>query len=183
MTSKSLEIDNTIKRESGRLFNFIRRNVPSDEDAEDILQDVFLQFISAFDEIEYLGRVSAWLIKTAKNKIIDRYRKKKPETFSDNAKTLNDYDEESEVLGLEDIIPDLSGMPDEIYWQNLVWQEIKDALEKMPVEQKEVFVMNEFEDLSFNEISKIKKVPVNTLLSRKRYAVLFLRKKLKILAR
>jgi RNA polymerase sigma factor (sigma-70 family) len=183
MTAKSLEIDNTIKRERGRLLNFIRRNVPTDEDAEDILQDVFLQFISAFDEIEYLGKVSAWLIKTAKNKIIDRYRKKKPETFSDNVKNLNDYDEESEILSLEDIIPDLSGMPDEIYWQNLIWKEIEDALEEMPAEQKEVFVMNEFEDLSFREISEIKKVPVNTLLSRKRYAVLFLRKKLKILSR
>jgi RNA polymerase sigma factor (sigma-70 family) len=183
MTEKFLKIDNTIRRERGRLLNFIRRSVPTDEDAEDILQDVFLQFVSAFDEIEFLGRVSAWLFKTAKNKIIDRYRKKKPESFSDNIIPVSEYDEEAEVISLEDIIPDLSGMPDEIYWQNLLWKEIENALEEMPEEQKEVFIMNEFEDLSFREISEIKKVSINTLLSRKRYAVLFLRKRLKIYLR
>lgn len=183
MTEKSVEINNTIKRERGKLLSFIRRNVPTDEDAEDILQDVFFQFISVFDEIEFLSKVSSWLFRTAKNKIIDLYRKKKPETFSDNTKPVNNNDEETERISLEDIIPDLSGMPDEVYWQNLLWNEIEDALEEMPEEQKEVFIMNEFEDMSFKEISDKTNVPVNTLLSRKRYAVLFLRKRLKIYSR
>ena len=183
MTEKSIEINNTIKREKGRLLSFIRRNVPTDEDAEDILQDVFLQFINAFDEIEFFSRVSSWLFKTAKNKIIDLYRKKKPETFSDNTKSTDEYDEEAEQIRLEDIIPDFGGMPDEVYWQNLLWNEIEDALEEMPKEQKEVFIMNEFENMSFKEISDKTNVPVNTLLSRKRYAVLFLRKRLKIYSR
>ena len=84
MTDKTTEINNTIKSERGKLFNFIRKNVPTNEDAEDILQDVFFQFIKVFEDIEFWGKVSDWLFKTAKNKIIDRYRKKKPETFSDN---------------------------------------------------------------------------------------------------
>ena len=183
MTEKSVEINNTIKRESGRLLSFIRRNVPTDEDAEDILQDVFLQFISTFDEIEFLSKISSWLFRTAKNKIIDLYRKKKPETFSDNTKSADEYDEEEEQINLENIIPDFSDIPDEVYWQNLLWNEIEDALEEMPKEQKEVFIMNEFEDMSFKEISDKTNVPVNTLLSRKRYAVLFLRKRLKIYSR
>jgi RNA polymerase sigma factor (sigma-70 family) len=181
MTDKTTEINSTIKSERGRLFNFIRKNVPTNEDAEDILQDVFFQFIKVFEDIEFWGRVSDWLYKTAKNKIIDRYRKKKPETFSDNVfANLGDEDED---LELEDIIPDLEGLPDETYWKNLLWEEIETALKEMPKEQRDVFVMNEFEDLSFKEISEITKVPVNTLLSRKRYAVLFLRKRLKIYSR
>ena len=90
---------------------------------------------------------------------------------------------EDEDLELEDIIPDLEGLPDETYWKNLLWEEIETALKEMPKEQRDVFVMNEFDDLSFKEISEITKVPVNTLLSRKRYAVLFLRKRLKIYSR
>lgn len=180
MTDKTTEINNTIKSERGKLLNFIRRNVPTDEDAEDILQDVFLQFIKGFEELQFWGRVSDWLFKTARNRIIDRYRKKKPETFSDN---VIESTEEDESTGLEDIIPDLEGLPDEIYWKNLLWKEIELTLKEMPVEQRDVFVMNEFEDMSFKEISEVKKVPVNTLLSRKRYAVLFLRKRLKIYSR
>lgn len=180
MTDNSTEINNTIKSERGRLFKFIRRNVPTDEDAEDILQDVFLQFIKTFEDLEFWGRLSDWLYKTAKNKIIDRYRKKKPRAFSDTAVPAND---EEEVPGLEEIIPDLDGLPDEIYWKNLLWMEIDSALEEMPAEQRDVFVMNEFEDMSFKEISEITNVPVNTLLSRKRYAVKYLRKRLKIYSR
>ena len=181
MADRTTELNNAIKSEQGKLFNFIRKYVPTEEDAEDILQDVFYQFIKAFENLEFWGRVSDWLFTTAKNKITDRYRKKKPETFSDNETKANNEDEDP--VGLEDIIPDLEGLPDEIYWKNLLWKEIEEALNEMPPEQKDVFVMNEFEDLSFKEISEITGVTVNTLLSRKRYAVLFLRKRLKIYSR
>ena len=176
--TKELVLEEVVKKEKGRLLGFIRRHVASKEDAEDILQDVLFSLVSGFEEIEFMERLSAWLIKVAKNKIIDSYRKKKTDTFSDEV-IVKEGDDSGETLSLSDIMPDFSNLPDEIYWQNLFWEEIETALEELPEEQKDVFVMNEFEGLSFKEISKIKNEPVNTLLSRKRYAVLYLRKKLK----
>ena len=178
MTENSRQIEATIEKEKGRLYNFIRRNVPTKEDAEDILQDVLYQFANAFESIEFMDRVSSWLMSVAKNRIIDSRRKKKPHAFGD-VKIKVRGDEAGESLSLEEIIPNLNGLPDEVYWRNQVWDEIEDALDDMPDEQREVFEMNEFEGLSFKEISKIKEEPINTLLSRKRYAVLFLRKRLK----
>ena len=106
------------------------------------------------------------------------YRKKKTEPLPDT-KIVNNKDEEDEVLNLSDILPDFSEMPDEIYWQSVINEEIEKALDEIPEEQKEVFVMNEYDGLSFKEISEMKNIPINTLLSRKRYAVLYLRSKLK----
>lgn len=178
MTENSRQIEATIEKEKGRLYNFIRRNVPSKEDAEDILQDVFFQFANAFEGIEFIDRVSSWLIRVARNRIIDSRRKKKPLVFRD-VKIRMPNGDAGDSLSLEEIIPNLDGLPDEVFWQNQVWNEIEDALDDMPDVQREVFEMNEFEGLSFKEISEIKKEPINTLLSRKRYAVLFLRKRLK----
>jgi len=176
VSERNTKIEATIKKERKRLFNFIRKNVSIEEDAEDILQDVLYQFTSGFDEIEYFEKVSSWLFQTARNKIIDLYRKKKP--VSINYNLLND-DSNVETLSLADILPDLSSCPDKVYLQNLIWEELQDALEELPEEQKVVFEMNEFEQMSFKEISELTGVPVNTLLSRKRYAVLYLRKRLK----
>ena len=176
--TKDLVIEKTLRQERGRLLKFIRKHVASNEDAEDILQDVMYSLVAGFEEIEFFERISAWLIKVAKNKIIDSYRKKKPYPFTDEI-IINDDEDSDEVLTLNDILPDFSNLPDEIYWQNLFWEEIEAALDELPNEQKEVFIMNEFDGMSFKEISEIKKEPVNTLLSRKRYAVLYLRKKLK----
>jgi RNA polymerase sigma factor (sigma-70 family) len=176
--TKEIAIENVVKQEKGRLLRFIRKQVASKEDAEDILQDVLYSLVSGFEEIEFVERISAWLIKVAKNKIIDSYRKKKPDTFSDEIIVKDDEDSD-DALTLMDIMPDFSKLPDEIYWQNLFWEEIEAALEELPEEQKEVFIMNEFDGMSFKEISKLKNEPINTLLSRKRYAVLYLRKKLK----
>ena len=171
-------IEATIEKEKGRLFNFIRRNVPTKEDAEDILQDVLFQFASNYDEIEFIDRVSSWLMRVAKNRIIDVQRKKKEKPVG--RMKLRTLEEESgDPLSLDELLPDLSNMPDERYWQNLFWDQIEDALDEMPEEQREVFEMNEFEGLAFKEISEMKHEPVNTLISRKRYAVLFLRKRLK----
>lgn len=176
--TKELAIEKVVKQERGKLLRFIRRNVAAKEDAEDILQDVLYSLVSGFEDIEYLEVISAWLIKVAKNKIIDTYRKKNPESFSDEI-IIKDDTTEGEELSLIDILPDLRNLPDKVYWQNLFWEEIEAALDELPEEQREVFIMNEFEGLSFKEMSKIRNEPVNTLLSRKRYAVLYLRKKLK----
>jgi RNA polymerase sigma factor (sigma-70 family) len=180
MTAASIQIETTIRKEKGRLFNFIRKNVPTKEDAEDILQDVWYQFVNGFDEIEFMDRISAWLFHVARNKIIDSQRKKKNKPLLSENIVFPD-DESDEPLTLADILPDLTGLPDEVYWRNLIWDEIESALDDLPDEQREVFTMNEFDGLSFKEISGIKNVPVNTLLSRKRYAVLFLRKSLNFL--
>ena len=176
--TKVLVLEKVVKQEKSRLLSFIRKHVASKEEAEDILQDVLFSLVSGFEEIEFVERISAWLIKVAKNRIIDSYRKKKTDTFSDEV-IIKEDDDSGEALSLSDIMPDFSKLPDEIYWQNLFWEEIEMALDELPAEQRDVFVMNEFDGLSFKEISKIKNDPVNTLLSRKRYAVLYLRKKLK----
>ncbi len=175
-TSKQIEA--TVEKERRKLFAFIRRNVPTREEAEDIFQDVLFQFASAFESIEFMDRISAWLMRVAKNRIIDSQRKKKPQAFRD-IKIRIPGDVSGDPLSIEDMIPDLGGLPDEVYWQNEFWDEIDDALDELPVEQREVFEMNEFEGMSFREIAEIKGEPLNTLLSRKRYAVLFLRKRLK----
>jgi len=173
----SKQIEATIEKERGRLFNFIRKSVPSKEEAEDILQDVLYQFANAFESIEFMDRVSAWLMRVAKNRIIDSQRKKKPQAFKD-IKIRVPGDESGDSISFEEMIPDLGGRPDEVYWQNQFWDEIEDALDELPAEQREVFEMNEFEGLSFREIAEMKQEPINTLISRKRYAVLFLRKRL-----
>ncbi len=178
MTENAKQIEATIEKEKGRLYTFIRRNVPTREDAEDILQDVLFQFAYAFESIEFIDRVSSWLIRVARNRIIDSRRKKKPLVFRDvKIKTLDG--EAGDSLSIEEIIPNFDGLPEEVFWQNQVWNGIEEALDEMPDEQREVFEMNEFEGLSFKEISEIMEEPINTLLSRKRYAVLFLRKRLK----
>ncbi|MDR3626156.1 MAG: sigma-70 family RNA polymerase sigma factor [Ignavibacteriaceae bacterium] len=180
MPANSVQIEKTIKKESGKLFNFIRKSVPTKEDAEDILQDVFYQFVSAFEEIEFMDRISSWLYRVAQNRIIDSRRKKSTSPLPEE-KVIFSGDDNDEPITLAEIIPDVSGLPDEVYWRNLIWEEIEASLDEMPEEQKAVFVLNEFEGLSFKEISKIVNEPVNTLLSRKRYAVLYLRKSLKYL--
>jgi RNA polymerase sigma factor (sigma-70 family) len=172
------QMETTIEREKGKLFNFIRKNVPRLEDAEDIFQEVLYQFVAGFEEIEFADRISGWLMKVARNKIIDFRRKKRDLSFVDVPINVPG-DEPGDALTFADIIPDFHGRPDETYWKNLIWDELEEALDEMPDEQREVFIMNEFENLSFKEIAEIKQEPVNTLLSRKRYAVLFLRNHLK----
>ncbi len=170
-------IERTVKKEKSRLFNFIRKRVPEKEDAEDILQDVFFQFVSSFEEIEIIEKISSWLFRTAKNKIIDSYRKKKDIYL--NSLKLTDKTDEEDVLMLEEILPDPGNSPEDEYISTLIWEEIGNALNDLPEEQRDIFIMNEFDGYSFKEISEITGEPVNTLLSRKRYAVLYLRKKLK----
>lgn len=167
-------IQDTVRRERKKLLGFIRSKVTSDEDAEDILQDVWYQFVNTMQD-GIINKAVSWLFKVANNRIIDWYRKRRPVTFN---KLMSEEDGDDIPLQLEDALFDPSENPDDLYVRSTVWPLLSDALDELPAEQKEVFVMHELEDISFNEISEITGIPVNTLLSRKRYAVLFLREKL-----
>lgn len=157
------------------MLNFIRQRVADRDDAEDILQDVFMQFTQAYRKIESIERVTAWLFRVTRNKIADLYRKKKPETFSH----MHSRDaEDEEALSLDDVLPQMNFDPEDDMMRDVIWEAIQDALAEMPQPQREVFVLHEFEDVSFREMSEMTGESINTLLSRKRYAVQFLRKKL-----
>jgi RNA polymerase sigma factor (sigma-70 family) len=165
-------IETAFRDERNRLLDFIRRRVRTEEDAEDILSDVFYQLMSSYSVTEPIEKMTSWLFTVARNRIIDWYRKKRPES-------LPSYlDDESLPLNLEDILFDPTQDPDSVYARSLLWTELAGALDEMPKEQKEVFVMHELEGKSFKEIAAITGEPLNTLLSRKRYAVLFLREAL-----
>jgi RNA polymerase sigma factor (sigma-70 family) len=175
MTSQAKIVENTLIKERGRLFNFIKKYVPSKEDAEDILQDVFYQFIAGIEDIIMIDRISGWLFKSARNKIIDKRRKKKPENFS---KIENKDDEEDEYFSFADLLPSFDFTPEDLFLQDEFNEEFNKALDALPAEQKDIFIMNEIDGFSFKEISEITGLNVNTLLSRKHYAVSQLRKKL-----
>ena len=171
-------IEKAFEEDSGPLLQFIRKRIPNDEEAKDILQDVFYQLISLENAIETIDNVSAWLFRVAKNKIIDRGRKKKPELFSDKKLKSNGGDE-NDILMLEHILPALSPDPEDEFMRSVILDAIYEALLDLPVEQRDVFILHEFEDLSFKEIAELTGEGVNTLISRKRYAVLYLREYLK----
>lgn len=162
------------KREQSRLLKFIRSRIGIEADAEDILQDVFYQFISSM-RMEPIEKAASWLFHTAGNKIIDWYRKIKPASLDSlNESSAEDNDEPA--LRLEDKL-NLQGDSDKHFLRSVVWEMLEEALEELPDKQREVFLMNEIERKSFREISEITGEPVNTLISRKRYAVLFLRER------
>ena len=169
---RNVAVESTIRTERKRLFDFIRRRVQTEEDAEDILQDVFYQFVTSYSVTEPIEKLTSWLFTVARNKIIDWYRKRRAHTSSFN------IEGEDGPLTLEDILFDPTQKPDEVYARSLVWTELADALDELPEEQREVFVMHELEGKSFKEIAEITGEPMNTLLSRKRYAVLNLRERL-----
>jgi RNA polymerase sigma factor (sigma-70 family) len=169
---RNASVEAAARTERTRLFNFIRRRVRTEEDAEDILQDVFYQLLTSYSVTEPIEKLTSWLFTVARNKIIDWYRRRRPSG-------LNVEDEETgESLNLEDILFDPTQNPDELYARSLVWTELADALDELPDEQREVFVMHELEGRSFKEMAEMTGEPINTLLSRKRYAVLHLRESL-----
>jgi RNA polymerase sigma factor (sigma-70 family) len=168
------QISEVVKRERSRLGNFIRRRVPDPRDAEDILQEVFYELVEANRLLMPIDHVTGWLFRVARNRIIDLFRKKKPESFSD----AGVEDEDGELLRLEDLLPSPAAGPDALYARGVLLDELEAALDELPDEQREVFVAHELEGLSFKEIAAETGVNVNTLLSRKRYAVLHLRERL-----
>ena len=167
-------IAQTIKSYSRRLLNFIKKRVDSQEDAEDILQEVFYQFAGNTKPID---QITAWLFRTARNKITDNYRKKRPELLED---IFSEGDEEEELLWNEVLFSNSSN-PETEYLRGLFWSTLQQALDELPEEQREAFVQHELEDIPFEKIAIQTGVPVATLISRKRYAVLHLRERLAIL--
>jgi RNA polymerase sigma factor (sigma-70 family) len=171
-------ISDVVRREQSRLRNFIRRRVPDPRDAEDILQDVFYELVEANRLLMPIEHVTGWLFRVARNRITDLFRKKKPETFSDTAVAGAHDDDEDELLQFEDLLPSPDAGPEALYARNLLLEELELAVEELPEEQRAVFVGHEFEGRSFKEMAADSGVSVNTLLSRKRYAVLHLRERL-----
>ncbi|MDR3715427.1 MAG: sigma-70 family RNA polymerase sigma factor [Puia sp.] len=166
-------ISSVISRFGKRLQSFIRRRVDTDADAEDVLQDVWYQLTAAVDT-EPIEQVSSWLFTVARNKITDRYRKKKPASLED----LLTPDEEHLGNDFRDILLDTSSNPETELLRGIFWKALQDALRELPEEQRNVFIWHELEDIPFKEIAEKSGTPVNTLISRKRYAVLHLRERL-----
>jgi RNA polymerase sigma factor (sigma-70 family) len=168
-------ISETVGQEQSRLRSFIRRRVPDPRDAEDILQDVFYELVEANRLLMPIEHVGAWLYRVARNRITDLFRKKKPEAFRDT------LDDEGEPLFLEDLLPSPDAGPDAQYARNVLIDELHHAINELPEEQREVFVAHEIDGQSFKQIAAETGVSLNTLLSRKRYAVLHLRQRLQAL--
>jgi len=173
-TEQKSNITRVINDYSRRLLGFIRKRVTNEADAEDILQDVFYQFIGNPEPIE---QVTSWLFTVARNKIIDRQRKKKPESIED----IYGAAEDELAFDWTEIFFDDSENPETAYLRSLFWDALDNALNELPPEQKEVFVMNEIDGIPFKEIAAATGQTINTLLSRKRYAVLHLRDRLRVL--
>jgi RNA polymerase sigma factor (sigma-70 family) len=148
--------------------------VPDQGDAEDILQDVFYELVQAYRLLQPIEQVGAWLFRVARNRITDRFRKRQSVPSSD----LQAISEDGETLSLEDLLPSPDAGPEAAYARSLIVDELEDALDELPNEQRQVFVAHEIEGLSFKQIAAQTGVGVNTLLSRKRYAVLHLRQRL-----
>jgi RNA polymerase sigma factor (sigma-70 family) len=170
-------ISEVVEREQSRLRNFIRRRVPDPRDAEDILQDVFYELVEANRLLMPIEHVTGWLFRVARNRIIDLFRKKKPESFSDVTVAGND-DVDDDLPAFEDLLPSPGAGPEALYARNVLLHELELAVDELPEEQRRVFVAHELEGRSFKEIAAETGVSVNTLLSRKRYAVLHLRQRL-----
>jgi RNA polymerase sigma factor (sigma-70 family) len=167
-------ISAAVEQEQARLRAFIRRRVPDQGDAEDILQDVFYELVHAYRLLQPIEQVGAWLFRVARNRITDRFRKKQSVSSSD----LQAISEDGKTLSLEDLLPSSDAGPEAAYARSLLFDELGDALDELPNEQRLVFVAHEIEGLTFKQIAAETGVGVNTLLSRKRYAVLYLRQRL-----
>jgi RNA polymerase sigma factor (sigma-70 family) len=174
MTERDRQISEIIAEQGSRLRNFIRRRVPDPADAEDIVQEVFYELVEANRLLMPIDHVTGWLFRVARNRITDLFRKKKAETFSDAAIE----DEDGELLRIEDLLPSPEAGPEALYARSVLLDELELALGELPDEQRDVFVAHELEGRSFKELSAETGVSINTLLSRKRYAMLHLRERL-----
>jgi RNA polymerase sigma factor (sigma-70 family) len=174
-SAQDREIDATVRRERGRLLAFIRRRVLDATEAEDVLQEALYELVAAYRLMQPVEQAGAWLMRVARNRIIDRFRKKKPELLADQGVEL---EEDEDVGGLEDLLPSPDDGPDAVAIRQLMLERIEAALDELPPEQRDVFIAQELEGASFKELAARWNVTVSALLSRKRYAVLYLRKRL-----
>lgn len=168
-------ISEAIEREQTRLWNFIRKRVVDQRDAEDVLQDVFYELVEAYRLMKPVEQVGAWLFSVARNRITDLFRKKKPEALTSDPVGIT---EDGEVLLLEDMLPSRDAGPEAAYARSVLLEELDEALDELPEEQREVFIAHELEGRSFRELAAQSGLSVNTLLARKHYAVLHLRERL-----
>lgn len=174
MAEQDQQISEAIQREQPRLRNFIRRRVADQGDAEDILQDVFYELVEAYRMLKPVEQVTAWLFRVARNRITDLFRSKQRE----GAKDTTTLTESGEELQWEDLLPSPDAGPEAVYARSVLIDEMEAALDELPAEQREVFVAHELMGRSFKEIAAETGLSVNTLLSRKHYAVLYLRQRL-----
>lgn len=171
-----MQIENLFKTERKKFLGFIRQRVRTQEEAEDILQDVFANVLAASENIQKpIENVSSWIFTAVRNRIIDSYRKKRAETFSE-IQTSEQSDEGLEMF--ENFVSDLYNTPDNDLMRKTIWDFVQESLAELPLEQREVFIKNELEGVSFREMAEETGVNINTLLARKRYAVLHLRRRL-----
>ena len=171
------QISETVEQQRSRLRSFISRRVADPSDVEDILQEVFFELVEAYRLMKPVETAGAWLFRVARNRIIDRFRKKKPATMAD----LNLESEEGELLSIDELLPSPDAGPEAAYARTLLIEELEAALEELPEEQRRVFIGHEIEGRSFKDLAAETGVSINTLLSRKRYAVLHLRQRLQSL--
>ena len=174
MIEQDRQIVDVIAKERPRLRNFIRRRVANDADADDLLQDVLAELVQAYRVLMPIEFVTGWLYRVARNRITDLFRKKRPEAFSDALQE----DEDGDLLDVGDLLPSPEAGPETEYFRSVLLEELQRALAELPSEQRDVFVAHELEGRSFKELAAESGASVNTLLSRKRYAVLHLRKRL-----
>jgi RNA polymerase sigma factor (sigma-70 family) len=174
-SAQDREIAATVRRERGRLLAFIRRRVLDSTEAEDVLQEALYELVAAYRLMQPVEQAGAWLMRVARNRIIDRFRKKKPELLADQGV---EFEEDEDVGGLEDLLPSPDDGPDAVAIRQLMLEQIETALDELPREQRDVFIAQELEGASFKELAARWNVTVSALLSRKRYAVLYLRKRL-----
>ncbi|HEM7800235.1 RNA polymerase sigma factor [Burkholderia cenocepacia] len=175
MTDPDRDITATVMLERTRLGNFIRRRIRDPDDAEDVLQDVLHEFVQAYRLPAPIEQASAWLFRTARNRIIDRFRKKKEQPLTD---LLDADDEADSEYRLDLALPAHDAGPEALYARTLLLKALQDALDELPANQREVFIAHELEGQSFKEMAAQSGVTLNTLLARKRYAVLHLRARL-----
>jgi RNA polymerase sigma factor (sigma-70 family) len=176
MTDDDLRIAETVKREESRLRRFIRRRVPDPLDVEDILQDVFSELVEANRLLMPIEHVTGWLFRVARNRITDLFRKKRPVRFGDAARS--DDDEDGERMRWEELLPSPDAGPDALFDRELLIDALEVAVDELPKDQRDVFIAHELEGRSFKELAAETGVSVNTLLSRKHYAVRRLRERL-----
>jgi RNA polymerase sigma factor (sigma-70 family) len=175
MAEQDERISEAIDRDKTRLRNFIRRRVADPSDAEDILQEVFYELVEAYRLMKPIEQVGAWLFRVARNRITDLFRKRKPEASTNDPVIA----EEGESLTVEDLLPSRDAGPEAAYARTVLLEELEDALEELPEEQREVFLAHEIEGRSFKQLALETGLSVNTLLSRKHYAVIHLRERLR----
>jgi RNA polymerase sigma factor (sigma-70 family) len=174
MSEDDTRISEIIAAERSRLRAFIRRRVPDTSDVEDILQEVFYKLVEANRLLMPIEHVTGWLFRVARNRITDLFRKHEPESFAES--TIEG--EDGEMLQIDDLLPSPDAGPEALYIRHVLLDEVELALEELPDEQRDVFIAHELEGRSFKELSAETGVNINTLLSRKRYAVLHLRERL-----